>query len=224
MSENAGSVRISRLVAAPLVITLLITLLRLEGELHQWSSVFFNRNAGGLGAIVGIAWLPFIFGPYFAAKLAGAGERPASNSRVLLFGAVALIVTVGGGMLGSQTPPGVLSTDAVLGLLLMVASVVVAAMAWGTLGKTLLAYAFGARIPVAIVMFYAMRGNWGTHYDALPANYAGPTDFLGKYIAEGLIPQFVAWIAYTMIVGTLAAGVYMLIAHRTTRTAAAQPA
>jgi len=222
MSENAGSVRIARLVTGPIIITLVITLLRLEGELHQWSSVLFNRNAGGLGAIVGIAWLPFIFGPYFAAKLAGAGERPASNGRVLLFGALALIVTIGGGILGSQSAPGVLSTNAVLGLLLMVASVVVAGMAWGKLGTTLLAYAFGARIPVAIVMFYAMAGNWGTHYDALPGNYAGPTDLMGKYIAEGLIPQFIAWIAYTMIIGTLAAGVYMLIAHRP--RAVAQPA
>lgn len=214
MPENAGSIRIARLVAAPLVITLLITLLRLEGELHQWSSVLFNRNAGGMGAIVGIAWLPFIFGPYFAAKLAAASERPATNGRVLLFGAVGLIVTVGAGLVGSQTPEGVLSGPAVLGLLLMVAAIVVQFMAWGPLGKALLAYAFGARIPVAIVMFYAMRGNWGTHYDALPGNYAGPTDFLGKYVSMALIPQFIGWIAYTMVIGTLAAGVYMLVAHR----------
>lgn len=222
MSENAGSVRIARLVAAPIIITLLITLLRLEGELHQWSSVLFNRNAGGLGAIVGIAWLPFIFGPYFAAKLANAGERPGSNGRVLLFGAIGLIVTVGAGILSSQSAPGVLSTTAMLGLLLMVASIVVSGMAWGTLGKTLLAYAFGARIPVAIVMLYAMRGNWGTHYDAVPPGYAGPTDFMGRYVDLALIPQFIAWIAYTMIIGTIAAGVYMLIAHRS--RVVAQPA
>lgn len=207
----------------PIVITLVITLFRLEGELHQWSGVFFNRSAGGLGAIVGIAWLPFIFGPYFAAKLAGTGERPSSNGRVVLYGALGFIVMIGGGMLAAKTPPGLLSGTTMLGLLLVVASVVVQFMAWGRLGTTLLAYAFGARIPVAIIMFYAMRGNWGTHYDALPGNYAGPTDLMGKYVAEALIPQFIYWIAYTMIIGTLAAGVYMLIAHRTARTVA-QPA
>ncbi|HEV2423759.1 MAG TPA: hypothetical protein VGZ29_02915 [Terriglobia bacterium] len=222
MPDNAGSVRIARLVAAPIVITLLITLLRLEGELHQGSSVLFNRNAGGVGAIVGIAWLPFIFGPYFAARLARAGERPAGNGRVLLFAAVGLIVTIGAGLISSRTPEGTLSGTALIGLLLMVAAVIVQLMAWGALGKTLLAYAFGARIPVAIVMFYAMRGNWGTHYDALPGGYAGPADFTGKYVNMALIPQFIGWIDYTMVIGTLAAGVYLLIAHRS--RAAVQPA
>src|SRR5262249_28760869 len=40
--------------------------------------------------------------------------------------------------------------------------------AWPALFKTLIAYAFAARIPVALVMLIAMRGNWGTHYDVPP--------------------------------------------------------
>ena len=117
-------------------------------------------------------------------------------------------------MLASKSAPGVLSITAVLALLLLVATVIVTVMGWGKLGIALLAYAFGSRIPVAIVMFYAMRGNWGTHYDALPGNYAGPTSFMGRYVAEGLIPQIFAWIPYTMIMGSLAAGVYLAVARR----------
>ena len=31
--------------------------------------------------------------------------------------------------------------------------------------KLLIAYGLGARIPVVIIMFFALRGHWGTHYD-----------------------------------------------------------
>ena len=34
-----------------------------------------------------------------------------------------------------------------------------------SLGRTLLAYGLAARIPVAGIMFLAMMGRWGTHYD-----------------------------------------------------------
>ena len=36
---------------------------------------------------------------------------------------------------------------------------------------TLLAYAFAARVPVALVMLVAMLGNWGTHYDVAPPGF-----------------------------------------------------
>ncbi len=54
--------RHGRLILVPAVITLAVTLLRLVGELQQWSSALFNRSAGGGGAIVGIVWLVPVFG------------------------------------------------------------------------------------------------------------------------------------------------------------------
>lgn len=222
MPENTGSVRVTRLIMTPIIITLVVTILRLEGELHHWSSIFFTRSAGGAGAIVGIAWLPFIFGPYFAAKLTAAGEGPSSNGKVLLYALIAVVVTIAGGVVSAGSPEGVLTGKALTAMLLVIAAALIQFMAWGTFAKALLMYAFGARIPVAIVMFYAMAGSWGTHYDALAPNYAGPTDLMGKYVAMALIPQFIFWISYTMVVGALAAGVYLLIAHRS--RAVAQPA
>jgi len=212
MSENAGSVRITRLILVPLIITLVITFLRLEGELHHWSSIFFSRSAGGAGAIVGIVWLPFIFGPYFAARLTASGTAPSSGGKVILYAVIGLVVTILA--VAMETSPGALNPRALAGMLLIAAAGMIQFMSWGTLARTLLAYGFGARVPVAIVMFYAMAGGWGTHYDALPPGYAGPTDFMGRYIAIGLVPQFIFWVAYTMIIGALAAGVYMAIAHR----------
>jgi hypothetical protein len=83
-----------RLVLWPAVVTLAITLLRLVGELQGWSRFLFNPDAGGGGALVGISWLPFLFGPYFAWKLAKEGKPPRSAWRVVglaLLGAVLAI-------------------------------------------------------------------------------------------------------------------------------------
>ena len=43
---------IGRLILVPAGITLAVTLLRLIGELQEWSSALFNRSVGGGGAIV----------------------------------------------------------------------------------------------------------------------------------------------------------------------------
>ena len=75
--------------------------------------------------------------------------------------------------------------------------------AWPSLAKTLLAYGYTARIPVAILMFFAIKGSWGTHYDVVPPNYTGPTDLIGKYVTIGAVPQLVLWIVFTIIVGGL---------------------
>jgi hypothetical protein len=66
----------------------------------------------------------------------------------------------------------------------------------------LLAYGYAARIPVVILTFFAIRGNWGTHYDALPPGFP-ETSFWTRFIQTALVPQLVFWIAFTVVVGTL---------------------
>ena len=73
--EERKSISITSLITIPALITLGITILRLVGELEHWPKPWFSAAAGGGGAIIGISWLPIIFGPYFALKLAGAGDR-----------------------------------------------------------------------------------------------------------------------------------------------------
>jgi hypothetical protein len=41
-------------------------------------------------------------------------------------------------------------------------------------------------------MFFALRRNWGTHYDALPPDYNGPTELWPKYLMIGVIPQMLS--------------------------------
>src|SRR5579863_8482032 len=92
------SISILSLIAIPALITLGITILRLEGELQHWGKPWFNSAAGGGAALVGISWLPIIFGPYFALKLAGAGEGPSKMGRAAGFMILGVVIFVLGGL------------------------------------------------------------------------------------------------------------------------------
>jgi len=200
MTSN-NRAQIARLILTPSVITLAVTLLRVIGELRHWSPALFNPSAGGGGALVGITWLVPVFGIYFALKLAGTGEGPAGIGRAIGMAVLGLIVMAGGSFLfvAHQIDfPGKLA----IGLLLIVAAAVLQFRNWPNLAKALLAYGYAARIPVALLMFFAIRGNWGTHYDALPPDFADMS-FWPKYVQIALVPQLVFWIAFTMVVGML---------------------
>ena len=109
--------------------------------------------------MVGISWLPIIFGPYFALKLAGAGEGPASMGKAIGFAVGSLLVFVAGAFLFGSTlnHPNFLTA---LALVLMLGSAFVPGLGWRSLGNTLVAYAFAARIPVLIVMYFAIYRKW----------------------------------------------------------------
>src|SRR5579872_7497388 len=100
---NERGVNIPRLVIVPALITLGVTVLRVYGELQHWSPRLFNTAPGGGGAIVGIAWLPIIFGPYFAMKLISDGEGPASPGRAIGYAVAGLVVFMIGGAILSRS-------------------------------------------------------------------------------------------------------------------------
>lgn len=197
------------LILLPFLFTLGVTLLRLAGELQRWSPRFFTPGPGGVGAIVGISWLPVIFGPYFALKLAKAGERPASLRAALKRAGLGVLV-----VLIAMFPGFALRTrfseDLVVGIVFgflfpsaaISAATVIQYFAWPSLFKALLAYAFAARIPVTVIMFFAFRGNWGTHYDALPPMLAA-LGFWTKFLLIGVFVQLVVWVGITILVGAL---------------------
>jgi hypothetical protein len=203
--EETKSMSITRLITVPALITLAITILRLVGELEHWPRPWFSAAAGGGFAIVGVSWLPVIFGPYFALKLASAGEGPSSIGKAIGLALLGLVVLALGGVLagiaGTRHP-----SLTVLGYLVMLVAAFIPGIGWRSLGNALLAYAFAARIPVVIVMFLAMRGNggqgWGTHYDALPPNFTFPS-FAARFFFAGIAPQLGFWIGWTAIVGSI---------------------
>jgi hypothetical protein len=223
MTDNSTSqISIPKLILIPSVITLAVTLLRLVGELQHWPSALFNREAGGGGSIIGITWLVLIFGAYFAVKLARSGENLPGTGRVIGFALLGLVITVLGGWLGFGLQaefPGKL----ILGLVLIVVGAVMPFYGWRTLAKVLLAYGYAARIPVVILMYFAFRGNWGTHYDALPPGFPQDMSFWSKYFQLAVVPQMVMWISFTLIVGSIFGGIAIALAARRSKPAS-QPA
>jgi hypothetical protein len=214
MTDTSGSrISIPQLIFVPSLITLGVTLLRLIGELQHWPTKLFNPEAGGQGSIIGIAWLAPIFGIYFALKLARAGETAPGAGRVIGFALLGLVVTFAGGFLGFGMKaefPGKI----VIGLVLIAAGLFIPFFGWLALSKVLLAYGYAARIPVLILMYFAMRGNWGTHYDAIPPEFPQNLPFWTKYFELAVVPQMVMWIAFTIIMGSLFGGIAIALAHR----------
>ncbi|HEV2178425.1 MAG TPA: hypothetical protein VGW33_14660 [Terriglobia bacterium] len=224
MATSSDKTSTGRLIFVPTLITLIITLLRVYGELHNWPAPWFSRAAGGGGALIGISWLPVFFGPYFAVRLARAGDGPSGAGKAIGFALLGAIVWVGGAVILNKTEahPSILT---LLGLLIMFGAAFIPASAWGSLGRTLFAYAFAARIPVLIVMFIAMQGNggqgWGTHYDVVPASFASRGLWV-RFVNFALLPQMLLWIGYTVVVGAIFGGIAAAVAGR--RKPAAQPA
>lgn len=217
----SDAVAIRKLVVVPAVITLVVTMVRLLGELMHWSVMLFNPAPGGGGAIVGIAWLVPVFGVYFALKLAASGERPASAGPAIAFALLGIALVPVAGFVGIQlgAAPNTLALLAVF----VVASIVGALVAfrgWPALGRTLLAYGLAARIPVALIMLIAMLANWGTHYDVAPPGFPemGP---IAKWLIIGAAPQFTIWIWFTMALGALFGGIALAIRGRDRHAATA---
>lgn len=197
-----------KVLVVPVVVTLAVTLLRLTGELLHWPEAFFNRSPGGAGALIGIAWLAPVFGAFFGWKLANAGESPRSHFRVLLFvflGGVAFIAVNLTGLVISHGYRGVIIIIAIASA----AAIVVAAPAWPMLYRLMFGYGLGARLPVVVVMFFAILGDWGTHYDAPPPNSPeiAAMSPMQEFVWTGFVPQLTFWMAYTILSGMFFGGI-----------------
>jgi len=193
-----------QLVLWPAVITLGITLLRLFGELQGWAPAFFSRAPGGGGAIVGISWLPFVLGPYFAVKLAKSGRGSASPWKAAGLAFLGLLIAMGGFGVVERLKLGLAA--AFPAFLLSLAVSFLPYRTWPELGRTLFLYALAARVPVVIVMLFAIYGKWGTHYDFLPPDSPPALLAMGPlelWFFGGFVPQLTVWIAYTVLVSTL---------------------
>jgi hypothetical protein len=192
---------VRHLVLVPAILTLAVTLLRLFGELQRWDPRFFNREAGGPGSLIGIVWLVPVFGAYFGIKLAQGGHGPAGKGRAIVTAVGSLLLFAA--ILASTF---VLKLPGAAQLLVIAAASPVLAWlvyrGWPALGRTLIAYALAARIPVAIVMLIAIHAGWGTHYElgAPGTPEMGPW---AKWFWIGLVPQMTFWVAFTVVVGAV---------------------
>lgn len=216
MGDNSHSrISIAKLILIPSVITLAVTLLRLIGELQHWPEVLFKRSAGGAGAIIGIAWLVFVFGAYFALKLSAAGQGPASAGRTIGFAILALVVLFGGSVLIAPADATHIAFPGkeIVAVVLILGATALPFFSWPALAKTLIAYAYAARIPVLIIMYFSIKGNWDTHYSLGPPGVEFPS-FWSKFIQIAALPQMIFWVAFTITAGTLAGGIAAIATRR----------
>jgi hypothetical protein len=188
-----------RIVAWPAAVTLAVTLLRLTGELLEWTPTLFDRAVGGGAALVGIIWLVPVFGFYFGLRLAAV--EPPRLSRALGVDVLALGVLGAFLALGFSRPTASLSQFLAIGVGSWVA-MLIARQGWPALGSTLLRYGLLARLPVVLVILLGILGDWGTHYDTPPPGLP-EMGTLARWIAIGVIPQLTLWMAVTLLVGTL---------------------
>jgi hypothetical protein len=206
------------LVMMPALVTLAVTLFRLAGELLGWSPTFFSRQAGGAGAVVGIIWLVFVFGFYFAWKLAQSGSAPRALP-VIGHSLLAVAVAIGSAALARSLNMAQLNQFLVI-LVACCLAAWIAHRAWPALGRTLLIYGLAARVPVILVMLVAILGNWGTHYDVVPPNFPEMAP-LPKWFFIGVLPQLFLWIPATMFLGALTGGIALLFAGKGRQPASA---
>jgi hypothetical protein len=210
--DKRASVR--QLLLGPTMITLAVTVLRLVGELQGWSPRLFSKEAGGGGALVGIAWLVPVFGAWFGWRLARSGERPGSLGRALGLTVLALALLPASGFVAGKLGVDAMSlTTLAIYAVVSVAALGVTLLAWPGLGRVLVAYGLGARIPVVLVMLAAILGNWGTHYDVPPPG-APEMSGLWKWAVIGLLPQMTIWLWFTSVIGGLFGIVAGAIASR----------
>lgn len=142
---------IRSLVFVPAAITLAVTVLRLALELAGAPSWLANRNVGGAGALVGIAWLPLVFGPWFALRL-----RPHVASTRNLIGPLAKTLLVYG--LLARIPVLLITLMAVPG-------------GWGTHYDAVPGeHSVGAKLAIA---FAAQLGFWDCIWTVIVGSLAG---------------------------------------------------
>ena len=222
MTNGYESERVStwKLIAGPFAISLIVTLLRLTGELLHWSPRWFNTASGGVlpqgvSWIIGIVWLPLPFGVYFALRLARAGRGPASAGRAVLLAVVGVLLLAGFFLFVLPRLP---RTDFHVVLLLIWLSAVVAAalqwLGWRALAKTLAAYGLACRIVVVTIMLLAMLGHWGTHYDYGQDADVAHLGFNTKFWWLAFFPQLVFWVGFTVVLGSLSGSITYALAGR----------
>jgi hypothetical protein len=206
MSDKPSSSIVKLVVFASLV-TLVVTCLRLYGELQGWDPRYFSKEPGGRGALVGISWLMFVFGFWFGARVSRSGQGPASAGKALGLHAVAVAVLVGGFVVNVivlkadfTTLPG-LQQAILVNVGFSVVAALIALLAWPRLGLINLVYALLARIPVVVVTYIACDRQWGTHYEGLgPKNLQEPPMVKALWLS---IPQVTLWPAMTIVFGGL---------------------
>jgi hypothetical protein len=186
-------------------LTLVVTLVRLAGEVYGWDERWFGTEAGGGNALVGISWLVLPFGWVFGRHVVRAGAPPASRLAAVIWPVVGIGLAIGAisalfHFLPEPTFTGFLA--------ICVTGVVCGAIArrgWPVLWRTNLLYGLAARLPVIAITPIAVMKAWGTHYEKLAPGSPAVSD--AARITILCTAQVFLWLPFTLLVGGLAGGI-----------------
>ena len=212
MTESGSLPSTWKLVKVPAIITLIVTVVRLIGELAELSPTFFSSEPGGGLAVVGISWLVLIFGFYFGWRLARAGRAPEVPGRAMItiLGGIVVAVVLFLVVMGVPEEGEPVNTNSMMIFQggAWVCSLAVL-FAWLSLFRVLLLYGLVARIPVILVTLLAVTFGWETHH------VGGMPEMEGLELALfASLPQIGFWIPFTVLVGGLFGGFGALLGRR----------
>jgi len=203
--------RTFRLIVWPSVITLLITAVRLLGEVQGW----INVDAGGAFAPLGITWCVFLFGGWFGRRLSNLGSTPRVRRPWVWLLLLALLMVGGVMWRFSRLDPNDASDAGfaalraqgqIVGCIALAAMVATFAV-WPRLAWTLLCYGVVARLGVLAATWLAKDQGWITHHVKF-----GPAGILRASTAETMIgaafPQLLFWVPFTVVMGTLTGSLF----------------
>lgn len=208
-SKDPGIVSI---ILIPAIVTLVVTVLRLVGELQGWNDqVFSNVAPGGeqKPGFMGIAYLVPIFGFWFGFKLRRTTGQPPHIGKAALRFFIGAVVLIGGfaaciGLelitLPDKDSPGQ-PTGLVYSLIFIGVTAIILLSAWPKLAITLLLYGLLARIPVLIITYLAIDNGWDTHHVKLPVGTVLLDE--SERLAYLAMPQMTFWLIFTMLFGGL---------------------
>jgi hypothetical protein len=175
--------------------------------------------------VVGIIWLVPLFGVWFGSRLARDGRGPALGGRAFLLHIGAIVVYLVGFLIvipllpfDTSTRGGLEGQILSMGATSMLAALL-ALLAWPLLCWVNLLYGLLARLPVALLTWYAVHHSWGTHYEKFgPMDYAGFTaDEAALWLA---FTQLVLWTSFTAVFGGLFGTIAAVVVGRPARVAA----
>jgi hypothetical protein len=203
----------------------IVWLIPVFGVYFAWKLVRSGRPSVGAGKGIAFPLIAIVI-VLVLAGIAGGATNPPVIALVIIaliiLGLLYLlkarwhvILTLFGGLILASlylayAGAGLTSTAGVLVLgLICLASMLVTREGWTELFSVLWAYGLAARIPVVVIMFLAIFGNWGTHYDAPPPGFPETGWFL-KWVLIGVVPQLTVWMATTVNLGALFGGIALL--------------
>ena len=186
------------------LISVAVAALRFFGQVQGWIT---TSSGGGLHP-VGVVWLPFLFGPVFASRLARIGSAPRMR-RSSAIGVVGLLLIIGvltwqfapiADLPGSD--PAVKEATNKALFVSFIATLLVFAMhaaAWWRLALTMICYAVPVRLVVIALTAIAKQNDYDTHYTKFGPS--GEQFDLATTLTTASIAQLGFWVPVAVVCG-----------------------